>query len=222
MSKKDNMTTVLKRAIRYELASLQTCYPAIIVSYDYKTQMASVQPAVNKLYRDGRIDEFPIIHRVPVVFPQSGGAVMHFPVKKGDTVMLLFSSREIETWLNRGGKVTQTDTRMHDLNDAIAIPGLMPFNSSFKAKNNTDVLIKFGDAEVEMKSSGEINMKSPNLVTIDSPEATMTGNLVVKGDISDKDGNFGTIASFRSIYNGHTHTEQGDGAPTSAPNQAWD
>lgn len=34
---------------------------------------------------------------------------------------------------------------------------------------------------------------------------TVTGNIVASGDISDDSGNSGTLANFRTVYNGHYH-----------------
>lgn len=134
MSQKDNLSNVLEQAIRNRLAELQTAAPGQVVSYDYKTQKASVQPTINRKYKDGQVSPYPVINNVPVIFPRSGGASMTFPVKPGDTVLLVFAARSIDDWLQRGGKVDQSDTRMHSINDAIAIPGLLPLAPAVKQK----------------------------------------------------------------------------------------
>lgn len=47
----------------------------------------------------------------------------------------------------------------------------------------------------------------------------INGWLKVSGDISDQNGAHGTVASFRTTYNGHTHHENGTGSNTNNPNQ---
>lgn len=217
MSNGDNLTALLNQAIRNRMAELQTAMPAQIISYDFKTQKAAVQPTINRRYADGRVEPYPVINNVPVIFPRSGGASMTFPVTRGDTVLLVFSSRSIDTWTSRGGKVDQDDRRMHDINDAIAIPGLIPFSAGSKAKNNSDVLLTYAGSEVTLKQDGKAEIKSAH-VTIDSPETYMTGDLVVKQDIYDRDKEYGTFNRIRDIYNEHTHDENND-TTTNQPNQ---
>lgn len=178
MSQKDNLSTVLDQVIRNRLAELQTAAPAEIVSYDYQTQKASVQPTINRVYKDGYVSKYPLINNVPVIFPRSGGASLTFPVKPGDTVLLVFAARCLDDWLSRGGIVNQSDPRMHNINDAIAIPGLLPFSLGSMAKNNEDVLLTYVGCEVEIKQDTTVNVRNPEgdfqiapsgKITINSP-----------------------------------------------------
>lgn len=219
MSNGDNVTSLIMQAFRNRLAELQTCMPAQVVSYNFKKQMAVVQPTINRRYADGQIAKFPVINNVPVIFPRSGGASLTFPVRKGDTVLLVFASRSIDTWLNKGGIVNQDDNRMHSINDAIAIPGLMSFNLTSKAKNNTDVLLTYKGAEVEILENGQINLHSPVKVHIDTPEVYMTGDLVVKNDIYDRDRIYGSSNDHRIKYNTHLHDEE---STPPLPQYLWD
>jgi phage gp45-like len=61
-------------------------------------------------------------------------------------------------------------------------------------------------AYVLIKADGSIYLKSTSVITVDAPLVTYTGNLLVKGDITD---NYltqtRTIAGMRLKYNGHTH-----------------
>lgn len=232
----DNLTDVLGRAIRNRMAELNTAMPAQIVSYDYRTQKAQVKPTVNRLFADGKTQAYPVINNVPVIFPRSGGASMTFPVKPGDTVLLIFASRSVDAWINQGGTVDQNDTRMHSLNDAIAIPGLIPFPTGSMAKNNEDVLIKYGEAEIEIKQDSQINMKSPIKVYIDAPllecsndikagNDIYAGNdITAKNDLYDEDREFGSYGSHRQKYNDHQHRENGVDELTDNPEDQylWD
>lgn len=158
----DNLTDVIARAIRNRLADLHTSMPAQIISYDFRTQKANVQPTINRRYADSRIEKYPPINNVPVIFPRSGGASLTFPVKPGDPVLLIFCGRSLDGWLNRGGIVDQDDNRMHSLNDAVAIPGLLPFPTGSLARNNEDALLTYGNADVEIKQDSQINVRNKN------------------------------------------------------------
>lgn len=224
MSNNDNLTSVLNQAIRNRLAELHTAMPAQVVSYEFSTQKAKVQPTIKRKYADGRSDKYPVINDVPVIFPRSGGASMTFPVKAGDTVLLIFTGRSIEQWLNNGGgNVTPSDNRMHNLNDAVAIPGLIPFTAGSYAKNNEDVLITYKGSEIEILSNTDIRMYAPNKIIADTDEFYCTGDIVAKNHLYDWDKRYGHLGNFRDLYNIHTHNEN-DNAPndTEVTNHPWE
>jgi len=236
MSAGDSLTDLIGRAIRNRLAEVSTAMPAKVTAYDYRTQKASVQPVINRRYADGQIEPFPVINNVPVIFPRSGGASMTFPVKPDDTVLLIFAQRSIDSWIANGGTVNQDDNRMHSLNDAIAIPGLIPFSAKSKAKNNSDVLLTYAGSDVEIKGDGTVNINSPKQINMSAPKVEvsapdvvfksdlvrMTGDLIVEKDIFDQDTLYGSFGHFREIYNMHTHNENDDApAPTDATNHPW-
>jgi len=147
-------TDVIRQAISYELTGIHTCLPASIVSYDYTKQKATVQPLLKKPYVTGG-ESLPEIPNVPVIFPKGGGFSMHFPLNAGDVVLLLFSERSIDQWLNRGGEILPLDPRKFDLSDAIAIPGLMPFSETSPAEDNTNFTLKIGSGTIKVQPSGK-------------------------------------------------------------------
>lgn len=123
---------VLAGAIGAQFANLRVARPATVLEYDASQQRAVVQPLV----LDGGIDgetgarvtrRLPAIVDVPVVFPGSGDFSITWPVRKGDTVLLIFTDHSLDKWLHRGGEVDPLDDRRHDISDAIAIPGLRDF-----------------------------------------------------------------------------------------------
>ena len=63
-------------------------------------------------------------------FPGSGAFPETFPLKAGDTVLLVFSSSSIDRWLSLGGEVDPIDDRRHHITDAMAIPGLRSMNAA--------------------------------------------------------------------------------------------
>lgn len=72
--------------------------------------------------------------------------------------------------------------------------------------------------KIVLKSGNRIEMTASSEVLITAPTVTVTGNLLVQGDITDTSGsNSRTMAGMRTVYNGHTHPE--NGGTTSAPSQ---
>lgn len=73
---------------------------------------------------------------------------------------------------------------------------------------------------VHIKANGNIEVVAATEVTITCPLVTMTGNLRVEGDITDRyTTDATTMHGVREVYNTHQHTEQGDGALVSTTNQ---
>jgi hypothetical protein len=155
---------LLDSIISNKLANLNFCQPASIISYDYRTKKAVVQPDLNTKYNDGEIIEMPQIHNVPVVHPAAGRASITFPVEVGDKVLLLHSQRSLEDWLKNGNKQTPDDPRQFDLTDAVAIIGLFPFSSTSAAENNTDLLISYDGSKVKLKPSGIVQVEAESAV----------------------------------------------------------
>jgi len=151
-------TDIIRQAISSELCGIHTCLPATIVTYDYTVQKATVQPLLNRRYKDGTpqgdIQPLPEITNVPVIFPRTGNFSMHYPLNAGDNVMIMFSERSIDQWLTTGGQVTPNDPRKFDLSDAIAIPGLYPFSEASPAEDNTSFTIQIGSTKLKLDPSG--------------------------------------------------------------------
>jgi len=169
------LSDVLNVAFKSMMNNMHTCMPGRIESYDHTIQKASVLPLIKKSYKDGKSQSLPVVVSVPVVWPRSSNASMTFPVNKGDYVLLLFSERAMENWLALGGQQIPGDTRKFDLTDAIAIPGLYPFNVASLSENNTDVLIKYNSTTVRITASGDVNIDTPTNVNINAGnDITMT------------------------------------------------
>lgn len=122
-----DIADVILNALRAQQLEINTCTPGEIVSYDSTTTTCTVQPAYKRIMvRNREVVSRAQISDVPVVFPRSGIYAMTFPISQGDQCMIMYSQRSLDDWLNIGGEVTLRDTRLHDITDAIVIPGLVP------------------------------------------------------------------------------------------------
>jgi hypothetical protein len=145
-------------------SSIYTSIPAGVVSVSTfeAEQTVDVKPLINKTYDDGVILALPNILAVPVVFPSAGGGALTFPISVGDTVLLVFSMRSMDEWLEgEGFSVTPVDLRTHYLNDAVAIPGLYTKKSHLKP-NTTDVELKFKEQSIRLAASGDMVLSQAN------------------------------------------------------------
>lgn len=175
-----NSIELLNTVISSRISEVNICMPASIIEYDFKKQKARVQPALNYKYNDGSIVIIPDIFNVPVVHPASGGASITFPVSVGDNVLLLFSQKSLEEWLEKGEQVTPDDSRQNNLTDAIAIIGLMDFGKISNAKNDTDLLIKYKESEILVKKDGDLDIKATNINISGNNEVNITSTASLK------------------------------------------
>ena len=173
------LNDAIKAAIDYKLNNVHTALPASIISYDYTTQKASVQPLLNKSWTSGSnvnpannnvanelSTPMPVLDNVPVIFPRGGGGGLTFPVVSGDTCLLVFIERSTDLWLTVGGQVTPDDNRKFDLSDAVAIMGLFPFTQTSTADNNTDMVLTYAGSLLRIKANGDVVIQTSNKVAI--------------------------------------------------------
>lgn len=188
MSLGDSVLNMIKSV----LAGVHTAMPGSIEAYEHSTQKARVKPMLKRGYVDGTFTSFPVISEVPVVFPSCGGASLTFPVNIGDPVLLIFSERTMDNWLVSGKESTSQVERQFSINDAIAIPGLLPFSSGSQSSNNTDVELTFNNQKIILKPNGNIELGVGTLREL----------------IDER---------IQSAFNNHTHLVASVGAPTGTP-----
>lgn len=176
--------TTIEEGLRFAVKSLlnvtHTCLPGVIITYDYKTQKATVQPSLRKVYqsRDANgnnvVQDMPILNGVPVIFPRSGSSSMAFPVNEGDRVLVLVSERSLDQWISSNdSQVTPADPRQFHLADAVCLPGLYPFSDPLPLKNNQDFVINHEGSSVTIKGDGEIDIKTASTVAIGTSTAEL-------------------------------------------------
>lgn len=209
--KRRSLSEPLRRALRQASSEMHVALPAQIERYDHTEQRADVLPLLRRAYVDGEVQDMPVVPDVPVVWPRSGGAQMTMPVRRGDTVLLVFTDRSIDRWLAQGGNVTPDDRRQHDLSDAVAVPGLVPFadfGDVEPSENNDDVLVRYDGSQVRLKPNGAVEVETASTVVVSTGQVTINAPVQINGDVT-VDGD--VVASGVSLVS-HTHggVVQGD------------
>lgn len=178
MSNSPTMAEALSLIMEARLRELHVAIPARVEAYDAATQKASVQPLIRAkrvdVDGDELVERLPLIIGVPVVFPAAGGFRLTFPVVPGDTVLLVFSEASLDVWLQTGGDVDPRDDRRNHLSDAIAIPGLHPFNAAHTGAGSGNMTMgKDGGAQIAITPT-EVHLgqeNAPNAVAVDAKVA---------------------------------------------------
>lgn len=176
---------VIEKIISRKLSEIHTCLPGQIVDYDYKTQKASVQPTIQKQYLDQTTETLPIITNVPVIWPRTKHCSLTFPILKDDYVLLLFTERAMELYLQNGGISLPGDSRQFHLTDCVCIPGLYPFSENSLSTNNTDILLIYngnpsGETSIRIEGSDPENPNTHDgaidIIGSDDLNITITNN----------------------------------------------
>lgn len=199
----------IKQGIDSRLKDLHTSMPGIIETFDPVKQLATIQPAIKRIFKtnDGDTEiltpsALPILINVPVQFPRGGGFSLTFPVKKGDECLLVFCERSIDNWHQFGGIKSPGARRFHSLSDATAFVGLSSLankipnydntnaqlkkddNSVFITLNNDGSLDIHTDDDIRIDSSGDIVGTCENIDITANTKATVTApNIDLTGDV---------------------------------------
>jgi hypothetical protein len=122
-----SLTEVLRDAMAADRNGLMTATVGRVETYDSKLQVADVQPVIRHAHNlAGEVDhdELPVLPNIPVIGLQAGGFFIHFPLKKGDHVLLVFLHESIAMWRETGSMADPGDLRRHHLSHAVCIPGI--------------------------------------------------------------------------------------------------
>lgn len=121
---------------------------------------------IESILHDGRINakpygtmvvgekrlEYPVIPAVPVFMYCGKEASVGLPVIPGMDCILLFCDNELEAWK---AKQTASVSLVHDLRNAIAIPGISLSNPAMMQANSSgSIVVKNGSTEFEITKAG--------------------------------------------------------------------
>jgi Phage protein Gp138 N-terminal domain len=94
-------------------------------------------------------ESLPIIPNVRVLYPRSGSAAFTFPVKVGDSGLVVMLTLSDAEWRN-GQPGQPGDTRRDHLAFAVFIPGLFPDASPPQYADDPDVVIDSGASDIRL------------------------------------------------------------------------
>lgn len=150
---------IIRQLIEQRLLDCHFCLPGKVEKYNRKKRKADIKPLLKK--KDNtQSRSLPVIPNVPVCMYSSNNntSFIDFPVKKGDTGIILFSERSLDLWLVQGGEIDPNDPRKFDLSDGIFIPGLNPFNIEMDVVDNDDLIITNNKSRIVLKNNGDIDL----------------------------------------------------------------
>lgn len=185
------------------LSDLHTCMPAEIVAMrdggaDAR-QFVDVQPMLQRVIidEDGEQQDeaLPVLQMVPVAYMQGGGFFVSLPLAVGDTVLLVFAERSLDTWIQTAERASKSpvlpgDLSMHSLEGAIALPvGPAPRSALLTGVDASDLVIATSSGAVlqRWKADGStVIAEGTNFVAL--------ANLVMSG-----------LNKLQTTFDAHTH-----------------
>jgi hypothetical protein len=150
------------QATREALSDLHTCMPGEVVavrsgSSDAR-QFVDVLPLLQRevVDEDGepQSEAYPVLQMVPVGYMQGGGFFLSLPMRIGDTVLLVFAERSLDSWLQTATPGARTpvvpgDLSTHSLQGAIALPwGPAPRSALLAGVDGSDAVLGLRDGTI--------------------------------------------------------------------------
>lgn len=194
LSQTPDLNLWLRNALANFASTVNCVSLGTIQSFDASTQTATVainymkiikganpnlpNPAPNDQTSDVYLS-YPLLIKCPVFVLQGGGAFISFPFKKGDTGIVLFNDREIDTWLMTGQTTYPRNLRTHDLSDAIFLGGIRSLVNPISGIDSSNVKLAFGGGSISIDPEGNIIISTTKDITITGDNVTITGSTQV-------------------------------------------
>ena len=177
-------TAEIEQTAKAVVNDIHTAMPGEIISYDAGAGTATVKPIGKFITSDGKELSYPTITEAPVSFPfcQNAGVGIAFPVKKGDSCIIIISEVELDAW--RSGADSEGSLRF-DLTSAMVVPGLLEGGSaaSEKASRENAVILTAGDVEVAVSGDGCKIDTGSTVLNVSDSGVKIKGNVTVDGTV---------------------------------------
>lgn len=158
-----DLAELIREALISRLADVHVALPGKVTKYDAAKQVVDVEPGIKRTVPDADgnpVDEaLPILPCVPVAWPRGGGFFVHLPLAAGDTGLIVFAERSLDTWRAKGQVTSASDRRTHGLSGAVFLPGLSPASSVIADASADDLTLGHdGGALVRIKPDGTVEI----------------------------------------------------------------
>lgn len=181
---------------------MRVALPGTILSFDPDTVTCTVQPAIKGYESDAtgaqKSVSISVLVDVPVIFPRGGGCTLTFPVKAGDECLLIFADRCIDFWWQSGGEQEPVSQRTHHLADAFAIVGPQSQAKKISGISASATQLRSDDGSTFFEldpGTKKIKIVAPGGLDIETPLATFSQEVTIRGLLSWLGGMIGSVVS---------------------------
>lgn len=122
----NNLTGVIRNAIRKEMQNVDGMMPFEVVSYDRATNRATVRPLVQMMGSDGEKKDRAQIASVRVLQPGNAAYSVSLPIKPGDKGWMFAGDRDLSLFQQDLDTPNAPNTRrQHSFQDGLFMPDAM-------------------------------------------------------------------------------------------------
>ena len=172
-----SLTTALDFVFEQRFKDLYTSMPGIVEAYNPQTKRVRVRGAIRIAKTNGTFETRKPVVNVPVVFPSGGGYVLHFPIRPGDAVLLLFSMRGLAEFNRTHAEANPTMSSLLSEKDAVAIPGFGSLEVSPATTTGMSIQTEDGQQSIVIED-GSIHINTIGALTINADTITMTAKRI--------------------------------------------
>lgn len=108
--------------------------------------------------------QYPILSKCPVVVLNGGGGSLQFPIAVGDTCLVMFHDRDMDSWFASGTTTYPNSNRLHDFSDAIVLVGVRSLSNLIQDYVTDHVRLHHGDASLDLVDGESAALSTPDSV----------------------------------------------------------
>lgn len=152
--------------------NLEAQLPAIVVSYNRTTNIATVRPLIGKVATSGIVIPRAQIAAVPVLAMGCGKFVITYPLKPGDLGWIHANDRDISLFMQGKTDTVPNTKRLHSFSDSLFIPDAFDDYTFDEGDDSESMVIQSSDGTVKITlDPAKIRVIAPDI------EATATGSI---------------------------------------------
>lgn len=226
-----SLTSALVAIGEKESADHDNLLPAIVISYDRNTNLATVKPLIQVVLVNKGIKSRHPLARIQVLSLGGGGFHINFPIKKGDLGWIYAADRDLTSFKSILAEGAPTTSRMHSFSDGVFVPDVFR-KYTINSEDADAMVLQSVDGKTTISIRGDnIKVTAPTKVLVDTPLSEFTGNvkidknLIVTGT-TDVNGGFSaaagqpctlpdttTTGGLKVVGHDHTNPEGGSVGP---------
>jgi hypothetical protein len=113
--------------------------------------------------------DYPVLTDVPVFILSGGGFAVTFPVAAGDTCLVCFNDRDLDSWFQSNSAVPPNSARMHSLSDGLALVGFRSLANPVTTFSTTEAALRnsAGNAKLAVTNAGAVAGRAVGGATFD-------------------------------------------------------
>lgn len=176
---------IIDKMVKQEMDGMM---PARVIAVDRTKNRVTVEIMVGMLNTARQVVKRAQVSSVPIYQPSAGGYVINFPVQQGDLGWLKATDTDISLFLQSLSSTPAIQPPntfiMHKFDSAMFFPDEMNRNVTIASEDADNLVIQNDDGTVRISiSNAKVKVTAP-LLEIDAPHTTMSGDLVVTGNVT--------------------------------------